>query len=390
MAKAKKQVEGVFEKNPGSGVWYVRYRTKGVLVRKAIGTHSEAIAYIEKARTIRRTGEGHLPTTARVAAKTNDEMVKHGQLGISVKEMIDRYEDHLKATAELGKSDVANLRHIRGGLGHRGAASLRPHEIKTWLQGLGLAPATLNKVKSALSCAYLYLIEREELGENPCRMVKHFPTPLGIPRWLSEAEEDKIRAVLRKWVDETPEHHALSRLWLEEHQNELTVAIGTGIRKGNQYALDDDMLDFGNRLILLPTTKPGRPHIIPMTDDVHSALLDQRRIQEAIAKIERRVEITDKSRRHAGKRVFSITENREWWKKVVKEAKLKPIRWHDLRHTTASRLAMAGANQKVIQSVLGHSTLAMSARYTHLHPDHLHKAMSVLNRGQHKEVQSRT
>ena len=58
MPKAPKAVTGVYEKVPGSGVWYVRMRIDGKLVRKAIGPRQEAINYAEKARTIKRTGEG--------------------------------------------------------------------------------------------------------------------------------------------------------------------------------------------------------------------------------------------------------------------------------------------------------------------------------------------
>ena len=73
-----KQVEGVYEKNPNSGVWYTRLRVGGKLVRKAIGTRSEAIAYIEKARTLRRTGEGVVPQTAKRPARTFTEIEKAG------------------------------------------------------------------------------------------------------------------------------------------------------------------------------------------------------------------------------------------------------------------------------------------------------------------------
>jgi site-specific recombinase XerD len=54
---------------------------------------------------------------------------------------------------------------------------------------------------------------------------------------------------------------------------------------------------------------------------------------------------------------------REWLEKAKKEAKIKDLGWHQLsRHTAGSRLAASGANQKVIQEVLGHATIIMSAK----------------------------
>lgn len=55
----------------------------------------------------------------------------------------------------------------------------------------------------------------------------------------------------------------------------------------------------------------------------------------------------------------------------MKEAELKDFRFHDLRHTVASHLAMNGATERQIAEVLGHKTMAMVKRYSHLSTDHL-------------------
>ena len=54
------------------------------------------------------------------------------------------------------------------------------------------------------------------------------------------------------------------------------------------------------------------------------------------------------------------------WKKLMKKAGLKNFRFHDLRHTAASHLAMNGESTITIAEILGHKTLAMVKRYTHL------------------------
>jgi integrase len=57
----------------------------------------------------------------------------------------------------------------------------------------------------------------------------------------------------------------------------------------------------------------------------------------------------------------------QWWQK---EAKLVDFHWHDLRHTFASRCIMAGVDLRTLQQLLGHKTLQMVVRYTHLSQSH--------------------
>ncbi len=90
---------------------------------------------------------------------------------------------------------------------------------------------------------------------------------------MSDEEENKLRAVLKRWIVNTPEDYEMTRLELREHPNEITVGSQTGMRKGNQYALAWSDIDFKLRLITLPDTKTGVPHTVPMTDDVENTTL---------------------------------------------------------------------------------------------------------------------
>jgi integrase len=62
-----------------------------------------------------------------------------------------------------------------------------------------------------------------------------------------------------------------------------------------------------------------------------------------------------------------------------KKAGLDDLRFHDLRHTFASHLVMAGVDLMTVKELLGHKSLTMTERYSHLSPDHKARAVKVLD-----------
>ena len=80
--------------------------------------------------------------------------------------------------------------------------------------------------------------------------------------------------------------------------------------------------------------------------------------------------------------IFTHSERylRRAFDKAVKTAGLTPFRFHDLRHTFASRLAMQGANDRTLMALGGWKSPAMLSRYAHLSPTHLYQAVENLTR----------
>ena len=386
MPRAPKPVSGVYEKNPGSGIWYIRYRINRKLVRKKIGNRQQAIDHLDKVRFLRTSGEGVVATSAKQYTRTKQELADFGEGGITIQKLGDEYlayiQDEDNPDRPLDQQNPPQrIRAIQAAFGDRPAASLKAYEISDWLKSLKRSPATLNRYRSTLSAMYRYAKERDKVKVNPVRDFSQFTVTLPKPRYLTLDEERRLRAVLKRWADECPDHHRLTKLLLRTHPLELTVAIGTGMRKSNQYQLRWEDCDFARRELHLPRTKNGTSHIVPMIDDVYKALGELQKIQRQLHRIQAESgEPTERVRMVANGRVFNISENRTWWKNALHEAKIRNFTWHDLRHTFCSRLAQAGKSLKVIQEAAGHKSISMSARYAHMDQTTLRNAMSVLNR----------
>ena len=68
------------------------------------------------------------------------------------------------------------------------------------------------------------------------------------------------------------------------------------------------------------------------------------------------------------------------WEGFLVKASVEDFRWHDLRHTFASRLVTAGVDLYTVSKPLGHHDIKMTQRYAHLSPDHLHQAVRVFDK----------
>lgn len=383
MARRPKHIRGV-KYRPDRGTWEAQYKAGASRVRKNFSDRESAIEWLKTAIGLRhKEGSASLPSSAAEPLLTvteKKELLEYRASSLLLSELCDQYLAHIQNpnNPERPKDQInppQRVGAIKDAFGDRAAVSLQSHEIKDWLISLGLAAATLNRYKSTLSAVYTYAKERKLVEVNPCRDVSHFAVTLGHPRWMSDNEEDRLRNVLERWIEETPEEYEMTRLELREHPNEVTVGSQTGMRKGNQYALTWPDINFKLRLITLPDTKTGVPHTVPMTDDVYAALKDQQAIQARMQEL--RGDRATKRMKLDG-RVFTIRENREWFEKAKREAGITGLGWHQLsRHTAGSRLAANNANQKVIQEVLGHKTIAMSARYTHLSKAHVSSEMNA-------------
>ena len=327
---------------------------------------------------MRRTGEGHVPRTAKGTPKTAPELELHSTSGVLVAELCDDLLRHIQSKPNIYK-DQRNppyrIALIREKFGDWLAASIRPYEIADWLDSFDRAPATVNRYKVTFSSLYRYGKQRDKVSVNPAREVSQQKLSNGIVRFLKPEEEKRLHAVLHDGVDACGPQNERRRKRLLHRIYELDIAVGTGMRKGEQYGLRWSDIDFSRRVITFGDTKNGSSRTVPMIEDVCRSFRELKTLA-----LERKDRAADHPNTAPEDVVFGIGNNKKWWEAALREARISNFRWHDLRHTFCSRLVQAGVSLKVIQEAAGHKTIAMSARYAHMDHTTLHRAMSVLNR----------
>ncbi len=216
-----------------------------------------------------------------------------------------------------------------------------------------MAPATVNLHLTLLKHLYTKAIDWGKTETNPAKPVKFFRANNARVRYLTEEEEVRLTAVLPP-----------------EHWSKVVVAIHTGLRRGEQFALQWASVNFQTHVLTIPRSKHGEARHIPMNDLV----------VEVLRSLPSRLKSTYVFPSQTGTSPLNANNfiNRVW-KAALKKANLTALHWHDLRHTFTSRLVMAGVDLRTVQELMGHKTIAMTLRYAHLSPTHQREAVQRLN-----------
>jgi integrase len=147
----------------------------------------------------------------------------------------------------------------------------------------------------------------------------------------------------------------------------VITALNTGMRKGEILGLRWDNVDLRHGFILLDRTKNGERREIPINETLRISLQGiTRRLDVPSVFFD---PVTGKPYQDV-KRSFNT---------ALRKAGIKDFRFHDLRHTFASHLVMAGVDITTVSKLLGHKSLTMTLRYSHLAPSHMVKAVNVLD-----------
>ena len=148
----------------------------------------------------------------------------------------------------------------------------------------------------------------------------------------------------------------------------LITALHSGMRRGEILNLKWPDVDFKNRIITVQKSKSGNKRMLPMDDTLYEVLgVLPTRFQQGYV---------FPSPVKEGQPRFGVQRQ---FGKAVKKASVHNFRFHDLRHTFASHLVMSGVDLMAVKELLGHATLTMTMRYSHLAPDHRMRAIKTLD-----------
>lgn len=225
-------------------------------------------------------------------------------------------------------------------------------------------PATVKRYLAALSHTFTIAVkEWGWLEHNPMERVSKPKEPGGRVRYLS--------------LDELPRFLTACRAsnWPELYPAAL-LALSTGARRMEIMTLRWRQVELHRQLIVLERTKNGDRRSLPLAGP---ALAEMQRL----AKVRRIDSDLVFPNPRAPQQPIDLSNAFE---AALKEAGISDFRWHDLRHTAASYLAMNGASPAEIAEVLGHKTLQMVMRYAHLSTGHVASVVARMNEAVLKEA----
>lgn len=250
--------------------------------------------------------------------------------------------------------DKAALLHLYPVFTGRLMVDIQPLDVRRYIrarQKAGAAASTINKEIGLLSRAIRWGYQEWGVAlENPVAGLKQ-REPEGRVRWLTQAQAAEL---VRQAGRLGPRAGHLPAL--------ITLALHTGMRKGELLGLEWARVDFVHGLIYLEAvhTKANRRRAIPINDPARAAL----QVRQG---------------RAVGPLVFGgVKDVKRSFAHACQLAGIADFRFHDLRHTFASWLVQAGVPLTEVRDLLGHASIEMTERYAHLGPDRLRGAVAKL------------
>ena len=284
----------------------------------------------------------------------------------TLSELIDRY---IERVLPIKPKNARNVRqHLlwwKQELGSYLLSDIKPNLISQKRDDLLTSPTCKNKTRSpttvvrylaSLSHAFSIAVrDWEWMQENPVLKISKPKISNERTRFLSDEERMKLIKACQE-----SESKGLYPV--------VILALSTGMRRGEILNLKWSDVDLDRGSILLQTTKNGERRFVPLAG-IALDLLKSRHANQPIASLVFPAP-------HFASKPIDI---RSAWETALEKAGISNFRFHDLRHTAASYLAMNQASLLEIGTLLGHKTVQMTKRYAHLSNAHIYAIASTLN-----------
>ncbi len=338
MARKDGKDRGIVEKPKGSNKWWVRlfvngrerwFRTDNKTQARALYSRLQADLREEKyfpdkfqkpkALTLRTAIARHL------AGSTNRNLVAEKIYG--------RFWTTLWGTRLL--TDITT-------------EDCRNHQARLKAQGMW-KPATINRHFAFLRHVLMIALRDGKLTRNPVSGVKFFPEANRV-RFFSDDELRHLHGLIDS-----------------DNWKVVAFALETGLRRSEQFQLRWEHISFESQTLTIPLPKGGRTRHVPLSQEALGILRSLNSFLSSpwvFSGIKSHLQPMDS-------RAFL----RRAFEPVLKKAGIQDASWHTLRHTTASRLIMAGVPLPTVKEVLGHRDIQTTLRYAHLAPSHIQAAM---------------
>jgi integrase len=327
-------------------VWWIRYSgLDGKQKRESSGTDSFKDAETKLAERKQAIGKGEEPEIKRIP-------------NYSFRELSERYLSWIQGRQRSAKTKgyiIGQLLSLYGEIPLKRFNTSIVDQLQTDLISKGYKPASNNKITNILKHMFNKATEWEIVGSETLKRIRKVK-PL-------KDEGKRLRYL------SIEECNALINV-CDNHLKPIVVtALNTGMRRGEILNLRWDQVDLKHGFILLDRTKNGERREIPINRTLEALFLDKSLI--------RRIDIPY---------VFydPVTGNpyqevKRSYHTALRKAKIIDFHFHDLRHTFASHLVMSGVDITTVSRLLGHKSLSMTLRYSHLAPSHMVKAVDVLD-----------
>lgn len=237
-------------------------------------------------------------------------------------------------------------------------------QFKALKKKSGLNHKTINNFLACLRKCLQSAIDWDKLSVMP--KMKKFPEDSGRIDFLSPIESAKLL--------NDKEDPVINGMTL--------MALRTGMRFGEIIGLDWSDIDLEKRLInvrrnkvmgIMGTPKNGKVRSIAIASDLYELLAQQAKPAGPVFHLEDGRELTHHLALNALKR-------------ACVRAGIRKISWHILRHTTASHLVAEGVPMNVVKELLGHSSILMTSKYSHLAPSAIKDAVELFSRIEKREL----
>ena len=272
-----------------------------------------------------------------------------------VAELASKYADWVKHQKSYMNSKRFFIQEIVGTFGHLKVRDLSVLIVEQWQSNKReqSKPSTVNRITSCLKHMITKGKEWKLVSTETANEIK------GIKRLKENNRRLRFLTI--------EECQTLTDCCQEHVKPIVTVALHTGMRRGEILNLKWEQVDLKHAFLLLRNTKNGERREVPINTTLE-------------------VLFNNVPRGHESEYVFTNKDGRPYsdikhsFTTAVKKAGLVDFRFHDIRHTFASHLVMQGIDLTTIKELLGHKDITMTLRYAHLAPGHKKKAVNTLDK----------